>query len=127
MSPPCRALFAAALLGDCCCAAKENRQGGCMRRTAVTLPLMAALCWLQPASLAAQTYPSKPIRVITTSSAGGLSDIYIRVVGEELQKRWGQPIVVENRAGGQFNIGAKACADAAADGYTICIMPTDVL
>ena len=93
-----------------------------------TLPLLAALVWLQPAAPAlAQNYPSKPIRVITTSSAGGLSDIFIRVVGEELHKRWGQPIVVENRPGGQFNIGARACADAAPDGYTICIMPTDVL
>ena len=75
----------------------------------------------------AQDYPSKPIHVITTSSAGGISDIFIRIVGEELHKKWGQPLVVENRPGGQFNIGAKACADAAPDGYTICILPSDVL
>ena len=78
-----------------------------------------------PAS--AQDYPTRPIRAIATSSAGGISDIFMRVIGEELNKRWGQPIVVENRAGGQFNIGAKACAEAAPDGYTICIMPADVL
>src|ERR1700674_3949395 len=99
-----------------------------MRRRSVCLLLFAAAVWLQthPSALA-QTYPSKPIRVIATSSAGGISDIFIRVVGEELHKRWGQPLVVENRPGGQFNIGARACADAAPDGYTICIMPTDVL
>jgi tripartite-type tricarboxylate transporter receptor subunit TctC len=78
-----------------------------------------------PAS--AQDYPTRPVRAIATSSAGGISDIFMRIIGEELSKRWGQPIVVENRAGGQFNIGARACADAAPDGYTICIMPADVL
>ena len=59
-------------------------------------------------------FPNKPVRVIASSSAGGISDIFIRIVGEELHKKWGQPLVVENRPGGQFNIGAKACADAAA-------------
>jgi tripartite-type tricarboxylate transporter receptor subunit TctC len=98
-----------------------------MRRLSRIVALVAPLIALQPHSASAQTYPVKPIRVITTSSAGGLSDIFIRVVGDELHKRWGQPLVVENRAGGQFNIGARACADAAPDGYTICIMPTDVL
>ena len=101
-----------------------------MRRLSRILPLLAALASLQPAAPApalAQSYPAKPVRVIATSSAGGISDIFIRVVSEELHKRWGQPLVIENRAGGQFNIGARACADAAPDGYTICIMPTDVL
>jgi len=99
-----------------------------MRRLSRILPLLAALFWLQPAASAlAQSYPAKPVRVITTSSAGGISDIFIRIVGEELHKRWGQPLVIENRSGGQFNIGARACADAVPDGYTICIMPTDVL
>ena len=65
--------------------------------------------------------------MIASSSAGGISDILIRIVGEELHKKWGQPLVVENRPGGQFNIGAKACADAPPDGYTICILPSDVL
>src|SRR5258708_32938430 len=89
---------------------------------------VAAFALLAAASSApAQDYPSKPVRVIASSSAGGISDIFIRIVGEELHKKWGQPLVVENRPGGQFNIGAKACADAAPDGYTICILPSDVL
>jgi tripartite-type tricarboxylate transporter receptor subunit TctC len=78
-------------------------------------------------SALAQDFPNKPVRVIASSSAGGISDIFIRIVGEELHKKWGQPLVVENRPGGQFNIGAKACADAPPDGYTICILPSDVL
>lgn len=99
-----------------------------MRRLSRALLPLAALLWLQLcAPVHAQSYPAKPVRVIATSSAGGISDIFIRIVGEELHKRWGQPLVIENRPGGQFNIGARACADAAPDGYTICIMPTDVL
>jgi tripartite-type tricarboxylate transporter receptor subunit TctC len=86
-----------------------------------------ALLLAASSSAPAQDYPSKPVRVIASSSAGGISDIFIRIVGEELHKKWGQPLVVENRPGGQFNIGAKACADAAPDGYTICILPSDVL
>ena len=60
----------------------------------------------------AQGYPNKPIRVITANSAGGTSDIFVRALGEELQKRLGQPIVVENRSGGGMNIAGRACAEA---------------
>jgi tripartite-type tricarboxylate transporter receptor subunit TctC len=75
----------------------------------------------------AETYPSKPIRIITANSAGGTSDIFSRALGEELQKRLGQPIVIENRSGGGMNIAGRACAEAANDGYTICILPNEVL
>jgi tripartite-type tricarboxylate transporter receptor subunit TctC len=89
---------------------------------------LAVLALVAPFSVAAaQDYPNKPVRVIASSSAGGISDIFIRVLGDELQKKWGQPLVVDNRPGGAFNIGARACADAAPDGYTICILPSDVL
>lgn len=91
--------------------------------------LLAAL--LATAALApqadAQTYPSKPVRVITANSAGGTSDIFTRALGEELQKRWGQPVVVENRSGGGMNIAGRACAEAPNDGYTVCILPNEVL
>src|SRR5207248_10338183 len=71
----------------------------------------------------AQNDPSRPIRVITVTSAGGTSDIFMRALADELHKGLGQPIVIENRPGGAFNIGARACAEAAPDGYTICILP----
>ena len=73
----------------------------------------------------AQSYPSKSIRVIVSSSAGGTSDIFMRVMADELQKRLGQPVIVENRPGGAFNIGARACAEAAPDGYTLCMMSAE--
>jgi len=76
---------------------------------------------------AAQTYPDRPIRVLTTTSAGGISDIFMRALGEELHKRWGQAVLVDNRPGGSQNVGVRACADAAPDGYTICIINADPL
>jgi tripartite-type tricarboxylate transporter receptor subunit TctC len=89
---------------------------------------LAALFLLAAATpAAAQTYPSKPIRVITANSAGGTSDIFVRALGDELQKRLGQPIVVDNRPGGGMNISGRACAESANDGYTICILPNEVL
>jgi len=94
--------------------------------TILKTSLCAALVALAAPALA-DTYPSKPIRVITANSAGGTSDIFVRAMGEELQKRLGQPIVVENRSGGGMNIAGRACAEAANDGYTICILPNETL
>ena len=73
----------------------------------------------------AQNFPSKPIRVIVSSSAGGTSDVFMRILAEELHKQIGQPVIVENRPGGAFNIGARACAEAAPDGYTVCMMSAE--
>ena len=96
-------------------------------KLAIAVALAAAVSIHLPVSATAQDYPSRPIRAIATMSAGGLSDIFIRAVGQELQKRWGQPLIVENRPGGTHNIGARACQDAAPDGYTICIIYSDPL
>src|SRR5262249_14250548 len=75
----------------------------------------------------AKAYPSRPVKAIVAVGAGGTGDIFMRVLGEELHRRWGQPVVVENRPGGASNIGARARADAPPDGYTICIMPGEPL
>jgi tripartite-type tricarboxylate transporter receptor subunit TctC len=76
---------------------------------------------------AAQDYPNRTIRIIVTTSPGGISDIFTRAVGEPLHARLGQPIVVENRPGGNMIIGARACAEAPPDGYTLCVMPGEPL
>jgi len=94
-----------------------------MTRVAVLFAALVAL--ILPA--AAQDYPTKPIHVITTSSAGGISDIFMRVLGEEMHKRLGQPIIIENRPGGAGNIATRACTEAVPDGYTICIINADPL
>ena len=75
----------------------------------------------------ADDYPNRPIHVLTTSSAGGISDIFMRVLGEELHKKLGQPLIIENKPGGAGNIGARTCTEAAPDGYTICIINADTV
>jgi tripartite-type tricarboxylate transporter receptor subunit TctC len=94
-----------------------------MAGISVLVLALVSLAW--PAS--AQDYPTRPVRAIVAVGAGGTGDVFTRVLGEELYRRWGQPVVVENRPGGASNIGARACADAAPDGYTICILPGEPL
>lgn len=90
--------------------------------------LVAVLCSMGVAAPAlAEDYPNRPIRALTATSAGGTSDVFMRVLGQEVAKRWGQTIVVENRPGGAMNVGGEACAQAANDGYTICILPPETL
>jgi tripartite-type tricarboxylate transporter receptor subunit TctC len=91
------------------------------------LTAVIALALVAPSPAGAQAWPTKPIRVITANSAGGTSDIFVRALGDELQKRLGQPIIVENRSGGGMNIAGRACAEAPNDGYNICILPNEVL
>lgn len=75
----------------------------------------------------AADFPTKPIRVIVATSPGGTSDIFVRALGQEFQKRTGEGFIVENRSGGGLNIGGEDCARAANDGYTICILPNETL
>jgi tripartite-type tricarboxylate transporter receptor subunit TctC len=95
--------------------------------TGKLLPLLLLGLAMAPQPAPAQDYPTRPVRAIVAVGAGGTGDIFTRVLGEELHRRWGQPLVVENRPGGASNIGARACADAPPDGYTICIMPGEPL
>ena len=73
----------------------------------------------------AQDWPSRPVRIVFPLAAGGGGDVFTRALADELQKAWHQPVVVENRPGGGQNIGARACAEAAPDGYTICVMSSE--
>jgi tripartite-type tricarboxylate transporter receptor subunit TctC len=89
--------------------------------------LAAAMVAAASVAAVAQDWPTRPVKAITTTSAGGLSDIFMRALGEELRQRWGQPVIVENRPGGQMNLGTRACAEATPDGYTICITNADAM
>jgi tripartite-type tricarboxylate transporter receptor subunit TctC len=70
----------------------------------------------------AQTYPSRPVRFIVAYAAGGASDVLARLIGQYLSERLGQPVQIENRAGGGGNIGAEAVARAPSDGYTLLLV-----
>jgi tripartite-type tricarboxylate transporter receptor subunit TctC len=79
--------------------------------------LLAAL----PLSVSAQAYPSKPVRVIVPYPAGSTPDVVGRTLSSKLQAAFGQPFVVENRAGAGGNIGADAVAKSAPDGHTLLV------
>jgi tripartite-type tricarboxylate transporter receptor subunit TctC len=68
---------------------------------------------------AQQTYPAKPIRIISPYPAGGTTDILARLVGPKLTESWGQQVLVDNRPGGNTIIGSEAMVRSPADGYTL--------
>lgn len=70
----------------------------------------------------AQTYPNKPIRMIVSIAAGSVTDVIMRAAANELQSTLGQPLVIENRGGAAGILGGQSCAQAAPDGYTVCII-----
>ncbi len=72
---------------------------------------------------AAQSYPSRPVKIIVPFPAGGTADVMPRIFSEWLAKKWGEPVVIENRAGAGGNIGAEAVAKAEPDGYTLLAAP----
>lgn len=69
----------------------------------------------------AQSFPTKPVRMIVPWAPGGTTDILGRVIAAKLAEKWGQPVVVENRGGAAGNIGTEAAVRAPADGYTLLI------
>jgi tripartite-type tricarboxylate transporter receptor subunit TctC len=90
------------------------------------MTIVAGLAALQsPYPVAAQDYPSRPVRIVFPLAAGGGGDVFTRALADELQKAWQQPVLVENRPGGGQNIGARACVEAVPDGYTICVMSSE--
>jgi len=88
---------------------------------AIAIVLMTSL-WVPP--VVAQTYPSKPIRMIVPFAPGGSTDVLGRMVAQGLSRGLGQSVILENRAGGGTNIGAELVARAAPDGYTLLMCST---
>jgi tripartite-type tricarboxylate transporter receptor subunit TctC len=82
---------------------------------AAAFPAMSSFTW-------AQSYPSRPVRILVGFPAGGSMDIVGRLLGQWLSDRLGQPFVVENRPGASSNISAEAVARAAPDGYTLLMI-----
>ena len=91
-----------------------------MFRIALMLATVLFTSGVTPA--AAQDWPVRPVRIIIPLGPGGGGDVFARLLAEEFQKHFGQPFLVENRPGGGLNIGTRACAEAAPDGYTFCVL-----
>ena len=89
-----------------------------MRRVLV----VAAFLWIGAAF--AQTYPVKPITIIVPFTPGSATDVAARLVGEKLSAAWGQPVIVDNRAGAGGTIGIAQTARAEPDGYTLAVVST---
>lgn len=86
---------------------------------------IAASFFALPAN--AETFPSRPVKVIVPFAAGGPVDVLARAVGESFRERTGQSLVVENKPGGNTSIGAAACKSAEPDGYTICFLTSSTI
>jgi tripartite-type tricarboxylate transporter receptor subunit TctC len=76
---------------------------------------------------AAQTYPSKPIKIVVPFAPGGTSDILARAIGPHITTAWGQPVIVENRTGANGNVGADYVTKSAPDGYTMLLSDVGAL
>ena len=84
---------------------------------AAALPAVSRITW-------AQTYPTRPVRIISATAPGGGPDILARLMGQRLSERLGQPFVIENRPGAGTNIGTEAVVRAPPDGYTFLLVST---
>lgn len=87
----------------------------------------AALAMMVNASGQPALFPTKPVRIIVPFAPGGTSDSLARVLGQKLSEAWGQPVLVENRAGADGNVGADYVAKAHPDGYTLMLLDIGTL
>ena len=88
----------------------------------LTRDLLAVLVLGSASTLAAaQTYPSKTVRMIAPFAPGGATDVLARLTAQKLSGRWGQSVIVDNRPGATGNIGAEAAVRSAPDGYTLLV------
>jgi tripartite-type tricarboxylate transporter receptor subunit TctC len=95
------------------------------RRLAIQAAASAAAAVLAPASAFAQdAFPSRPLRIVVPFPAGGVVDVVARSVGQKLSEKYGQPVIVENKAGAGGSIGTDVVAKAAPDGYTLLMVGT---
>src|SRR5258706_2707797 len=91
---------------------------------AVAAAALPRCAYAQPAEATAQRYPARPIRIVSPFAAGGSTDILARLIGQKLTESWGEPVIVDNRAGAGGIIGSDLVAKAEPDGYTLLLTST---
>jgi tripartite-type tricarboxylate transporter receptor subunit TctC len=101
---------------------RSIRAHGCGRRGLAVIACALASV-LVTASSWAQDYPTRPVRIIVPFPAGGTADVMPRIVADWLSRKWGQPVLIENKTGAAGNIGAEAAFNAEPDGYTLLSAP----
>jgi tripartite-type tricarboxylate transporter receptor subunit TctC len=94
-----------------------------MRKTLQALTLQLALVMLAACPALAQTFPDRPVKIVVPFPAGGTADAVPRVVADWLSRKWGQPVVIENKTGAAGNIGSETVYNASPDGYTLLSAP----
>ena len=87
----------------------------------IAAAVLAAASLVASTNLFAQAWPTKPVRFVVPLTAGGLTDILARNIGQEITKVWGQPVVVENRPGANTIVAAEIVAKSAPDGHTLLL------
>src|SRR5262245_48871595 len=92
------------------------------RRQFIRMAGVAATLWPVARAASAQTYPARPVRLISPFPAGGPNDIVARLIGQWLSERLGQPFVIENRIGAGGNIGTEVALKAPPDGHTLLVI-----
>src|SRR5437763_8971799 len=93
-----------------------------MKRTALAwVPIFVALA--AGAVFAQTAFPTRPVKFIVPFPGGGINDVLARIVGDKLQGKWGQPVVIENKTGAGGNIGASLAYQSEPDGYTLLLSP----
>src|SRR6266436_384404 len=92
-----------------------------MSKRSIWLAACAIAIMAAPAGAQAQAWPTESIRMIVPYPAGGLSDVFARLIGDKLGQILGQSIVIDNRPGGNTIIGTQATAQSAPDGYTLLL------
>jgi tripartite-type tricarboxylate transporter receptor subunit TctC len=94
-----------------------------MKKLLLALPALAAALVLAPGTSVAQDYPARLVRIVIPFPPGGGIDRMARLAADKLRERWGQPFIVENRAGAGGNIAAEHVANSAPDGHTLLYAP----
>lgn len=91
------------------------------RRVSLLLALAFFVTVGAPTASRAQSYPNRPVRLVVPFPAGGPADALGRVLADQLNRIWGQPVIIENRGGAGGNLGAEVAARSAPDGYTLLL------